>query len=493
MRNVDAVVIGGGMAGLVAAWQLTQAGLKPVLVESRGYTGGLVAGSQLAGIAYDIGAEGWATRRPDTSQLATELGLVVEPPVRQPSWVWFDDGAFAMPSDAVLGIPSDVTSADVVTAIGGKAADLAAELDSRPVPDEVPESLGELVRTRLGEEVLTRLVGPIAGGIHAAAPDLLSADVVAPGLRAGLVRTGSLQQAVAAQVRIRGDSPVVASVAGGMFRMPQTLHEQIEAAGGRILTRTGAKSISVSPTGLEPGASPTTAGAANVPTPDGHDAQGGRWLVTTAATSRNPNPSLPPIPDGEPVTYCTDRVIVACSAAPALDLLSDVIDVTGPALTAGAPIAHVNLALQAPELDGAPRGGGMLVAPGSTIVKAKALTHLSRKWPSLGASCPSHVHLVRVSYGRKGEKAVPLSVEQALTDASVLFGVKLTSDQLLDSAIIHWDGALAPTTPRTRAWVQELHARLEKMPGLALTGAWASGSGIGALVPHARTAARKLA
>ena len=466
------------MAGLVAAWQLTQTGLKPVLVESRGYTGGLVAGSQLAGIAYDIGAEGWATRRPDTSQLATELGLVVEPPVRQPSWVWFDDGAFAMPSDAVLGIPSDVTSADVVTAIGGKAADLAAELDSRPVPDEVPESLGELVRTRLGEEVLTRLVGPIAGGIHAAAPDLLSADVVAPGLRAGLVRTGSLQQAVAAQVRIRGDSPVVASVAGGMFRMPQTLHEQIEAAGGRILTRTGAKSISASPTGLEPGASPTTAGAANVPTPDGHDAQGGRWLVTTAATSRNPNPSLPPIPDGEPVTYCTDRVIVACSAAPALDLLSGVIDVTGPALTAGAPIAHVNLALQAPELDGAPRGGGMLVAPGSTTVKAKALTHLSRKWPSLGASCPSHV---------------PLSVEQALTDASVLFGVKLTSDQLLDSAIIHWDGALAPTTPRTRAWVQELHARLEKTPGLALTGAWASGSGIGALVPHARTAARKLA
>lgn len=493
MRNVDAVVIGGGMAGLVAAWQLTQAGLKPVLVESRGYTGGLVAGSQLAGIAYDIGAEGWATRRPDTSQLATELGLVVEPPVRQPSWVWFDDGAFAMPSDAVLGIPSDVTSTDVVTAIGGTAADLAAGLDSRPVPDEVPESLGELVRTRLGEEVLTRLVGPIAGGIHAAVPDLLSADVVAPGLRAALVRTGSLQQAVAAQVRARGDSPVVASVAGGMFRMPQTLHEQIEAAGGQILTRIGAKSISASPTGLEPGAFPATAGAASDPVPDGHDARGGRWLVTTAATSRNPNPSLPPIPDGEPVTYCTDRVIVACNAAPALDLLSGVIDVTGPALTAGAPIAHVNLALQAPELDGAPRGGGMLVAPGSTTVKAKALTHLSRKWPSLGASCPSHVHLVRVSYGRKGEKAVPLSVEQALTDASVLFGVELTSDQLLDSAIIHWDGALAPTTPRTRAWVQELHARLAEVPGLALTGAWASGSGIGALVPHARTAARKLA
>lgn len=57
-QHVDAVVIGGGMAGLVAAWQFTQEGLHPVLVESRGYTGGLIARSTLAGISYDIGAEG---------------------------------------------------------------------------------------------------------------------------------------------------------------------------------------------------------------------------------------------------------------------------------------------------------------------------------------------------------------------------------------------------------------------------------------------------
>ena len=66
-QHVDAVVIGGGMAGLVAAWQFTQEGLHPVLVESRGYTGGLIARSTLAGISYDIGAEGWAVRLPDLS------------------------------------------------------------------------------------------------------------------------------------------------------------------------------------------------------------------------------------------------------------------------------------------------------------------------------------------------------------------------------------------------------------------------------------------
>ena len=84
-QHVDAVVIGGGMAGLVAAWQFTQEGLHPVLVESRGYTGGLIARSTLAGISYDIGAEGWAVRLPDTAELATELGLTVEKPTIAPS------------------------------------------------------------------------------------------------------------------------------------------------------------------------------------------------------------------------------------------------------------------------------------------------------------------------------------------------------------------------------------------------------------------------
>ena len=42
-RRWDALVIGGGIAGLTAAWDLVRAGLRPLLIEARGYTGGLVA------------------------------------------------------------------------------------------------------------------------------------------------------------------------------------------------------------------------------------------------------------------------------------------------------------------------------------------------------------------------------------------------------------------------------------------------------------------
>ena len=119
-QHVDAVVIGGGMAGLVAAWQFTQEGLHPVLVESRGYTGGLIARSTLAGISYDIGAEGWAVRLPDTAELATELGLTVEKPTIAPSWVYFDDACFAMPDNAILGIPANLSDPAVIIALGAE-------------------------------------------------------------------------------------------------------------------------------------------------------------------------------------------------------------------------------------------------------------------------------------------------------------------------------------------------------------------------------------
>lgn len=469
-HTVDAVVIGGGMAGLVAAWQLTQEGLRPVLVESRGYTGGLVAGSTSAGISYDIGAEGWAIRLPDTAELAEELGVTVEKPRTAPSWVYFDDACFAMPGNAILGIPADLSDPAVVIALGAKEAARAAALDRAPMPDELPRDLGTLVESRMGPKVLRRLVTPIAGGIHAADPHLLSADVVSPGLRAAAQSTGSLAAGVALCRSRMPEGPVVASVAGGMFTMPAELRRQAEEAGARIMTRVGARKLTC---------------------------HGDQWLVETADTSRNPNPSLPPVPDGEVRTFLTPRVVVACSAGPATDLLSSVIDVSGPEMIPGAPIGHVNLALQAPELDDSPRGNGMLVAPGTTSVKAKALTHMSAKWPSLGQSCPDGLHLLRVSYGRSGETDVELSVERALEDASILLGVELSSNQVVDSQIIHWTGSLAPTTPETRAWRDGLHRQLEELNRsgrgrIGLVGAWASGSGIAALVPQARHTARQL-
>ena len=68
-RRWDALVIGGGIAGLTAAWDLVRAGLRPMLIEARGYTGGLVAAGSIGGTRMDLGAEGFVVR----GQAATSM------------------------------------------------------------------------------------------------------------------------------------------------------------------------------------------------------------------------------------------------------------------------------------------------------------------------------------------------------------------------------------------------------------------------------------
>ena len=62
-RRWDALVIGGGIAGLTAAWDLVRAGLRPLLIEARGYTGGLVAAGSIGGARMDLSSPS-SGRRP---------------------------------------------------------------------------------------------------------------------------------------------------------------------------------------------------------------------------------------------------------------------------------------------------------------------------------------------------------------------------------------------------------------------------------------------
>src|SRR5690606_30153615 len=67
-------------------------------------------------------------------------------------------------------------------------------------------NLGALVRGRMGERVVDRLVAPLTAGRHGLTPDEVDVEIAAPGLNSALTRTGSLAGAVA-QVRGSGDAP----------------------------------------------------------------------------------------------------------------------------------------------------------------------------------------------------------------------------------------------------------------------------------------------
>lgn len=497
--EVDALVIGGGIAGLSAAWQLTQDGLKPLLVEARGYLGGLIAPGYIGPVQVDLGAETFVPRGVETAQMVAALGLEALAPSGDGARLFLPPNRANGESrwrlwrflrDAYLGIPADPGADDVVAILGAKAAQRAAQdrhLGSEVGQGAEGETLAGFVAARMGQAVVDRLVRPIVAGIYTCDPEDLATDTVTPGLRQATREHGCLADAVAFLLarsrKATGGRSVDKCVRGGMFQLTAALSQAITTAGGTVLTRVRAQHLTA---------------------PDGS----GYWQVVLAPTKPGPTPSSEPVPAGAPRTLRTKRLVVACSARPALRLLVSAnlaaldTDITIPV---GAPIARYSLLVDSPELDAAPVGQGLLVAPASPAscantqpgavespVGAKALSHLNVKWPWIAHALAPHQHLLRLSYGRLGQSEPQVSLEQALADVRVLTGVTIHPEQVSEHKLVRWNGTLPPLPPSYRARIAAFMSQVENIEGLAVTGAWVGGTGVNAVVAHARTNARRL-
>ncbi len=234
-EHADEVVVGGGIAGLVLARRLAMAGRKVVLLEASHRLGGQLRRVEVAGIDADAGAESFATRGGAVARLATEVGLGGDlvAPVESPAWLYRGDGtAIALPATSLLGIPGVPLAADVLAAIGTGAA-MRAQLDVvlPATAGAKAATLGELVRRRMGGAVLERLVDPIVRGVHSTRADDLPLDRAHPGLRAALLREGSLSHAVLSLRERAAAGSQVGGIRGGMARLVDELVADLELFG----------------------------------------------------------------------------------------------------------------------------------------------------------------------------------------------------------------------------------------------------------------------
>ena len=83
------VVVGGGLAGLVAGCDLVEAGRRVTVLEASPRVGGKLLLGEVAGVEVDLGAESMLDRRPEGVALARHLGLdVVHPATASASARW---------------------------------------------------------------------------------------------------------------------------------------------------------------------------------------------------------------------------------------------------------------------------------------------------------------------------------------------------------------------------------------------------------------------
>ena len=249
--TVRLLVVGGGIAGLAAAWDAVRTGAEgePVevtVLEASDRLGGKIRTSDMvlpdgARLRIDEGADAFLARVPDAVQLCEELGLsgeLTQPAIGRAK-VLAGEQLRLMPTQTVLGVPLDP---DELAETGILSADaieqVRAERDLEAPAPAGDVTIGEFLAQRFGRELVDRLVGPLIGGINAGDVDELSLQAVTPQLAEAAADGGSLSAALQRRRAAAPQAgPVFHALLDGTQRMVDALVEQLRARG--VTLRTG--------------------------------------------------------------------------------------------------------------------------------------------------------------------------------------------------------------------------------------------------------------
>ncbi len=197
-------VIGGGIAGLAAAFYLRDSPVRVTVLEGSGRVGGKLSASDVAGVAMDEGAEALLARRPEGTELIAAVGLgdALIPAGVTSSAIYTRGAMRPLPRRQFMGVPADLDelAATGVVSAGG----VARAKDETALPAEARDvSVTEYIGSRLGAEIVDRLVDPLLGGVYAGRSEDLSFTATLAPLAAAARTHDTLTGAVASLLRAR--------------------------------------------------------------------------------------------------------------------------------------------------------------------------------------------------------------------------------------------------------------------------------------------------
>jgi protoporphyrinogen/coproporphyrinogen III oxidase len=449
-------VVGGGVAGLAAAFLLKDADVAVTVLEGSPRLGGKLSVSEVGGVAVDAGAEALLARRPEGVGLITELGLAgeLQSPGTTAAGIWTRGRIRPLPKRQFMGVPADF---DELAATGIVSGDgLARARQDLSLPDSAPdgdESVTTRVGGRFGAEVVDRLVEPLLGGVYAGRCEDLSFEATLPGLAQAARGRRSLTQAAAALLPPSPASdgaappPVFTTITDGLGAIPAAL---AKASGADIRTGAMVRELARTSTG---------------------------WRLTVGSAH-------------DPRQLDADAVIIAVPGRPAGRLLAGV---AGGAAAALGEIRYASMAivtLAYPEgALGTPVAGSGFLVPAIDGRAIKAVTFSTVKWPHLRRP-GADVHIVRCSVGRLGEEEVLQrdDGELATLSAADLRDAAGVAGEPIDVRVTRWGGGLPQYSVGHLDRVARIRAGIAAQPGLAVCGAAYDGVGIPACISTARLA-----
>ncbi|HSJ51068.1 MAG TPA: protoporphyrinogen oxidase, partial [Actinomycetota bacterium] len=208
-------VVGGGVAGLAAAYRLLRAdpSLQVTVLEAAPDVGGRLRSVKVADLELEAGPDSFVARKPWAVELCRELGLDLVAPNAEGAFVWTELGLERLPPTA-LGVPAGGRAVARWPGLSrrGRARALL-DLVRRPRRVEGDRALGAVLRRRLGDEATDALTAPLLAGLFAGDVDRLGVASTFPELATWERDVGSLLRGAGAALGAARD-------AGSMFLRP---------------------------------------------------------------------------------------------------------------------------------------------------------------------------------------------------------------------------------------------------------------------------------
>jgi protoporphyrinogen/coproporphyrinogen III oxidase len=438
-------VLGGGITGLAAAYELARRDVAFTLVEASDSLGGLIRTEHIGGFTLDAGPDSLLVQKPAAVQLCEDLGIAhrlmpTTPP--QTAFVLKHGRLHALPSPSVLGLPTTVGAAARYDLLSWRGRARLASEALVPREARADESVASFFRRRFGPETVHLVAEPLLGGIHAGDVEVLSIASLFPRLVEAERKRGGVLRNLAP--RTRPD--------GGLFRALRSgMGELVEAIAARLPPGSVLRNARVQ-----------------------HLARGARrWRVQTTDAAIEADAVMLTLPAHAAATLLNpldDDAARLCSLVPYVST------------------ASVALGWRRAEVPHPLAGSGFVVARRYNRLRITACTWVSSKWEARAPA--GHVLLRAFIGGAHDAAAVDLSdadlAAVATGDVSATLGI--TAPPML-VRVFRAPDAGAQHIVGHRARTAELAGRLTRFPGLFVAGSGFEAIGIPDCVAHGRRTA----
>jgi oxygen-dependent protoporphyrinogen oxidase len=467
-------IIGGGIAGLAAAYELEKAraagaAVEYTLFEERPRLGGSLASEVVGGAVLERGPDSFLTEKPAAAELCRELGLgdelIPSNDAARKTYIVTRNRLVALPDGLMFLIPTKLVPTALTRLFSVRTKmRMALELLHPPRPSDGDESVAALVKRHFGQEAVDRLADPLLSGIYGGDATQLSAQTVLPRLVEMETKHGSLTRGMlAAHRKMRAmaknssktqnrGAAIFTALRGGMGKLVDAIAARLDGRSVRTATPVS---------GIE------------------KTAEG--WRIAAGGVSEE-----------------FDALIMAAPAWIAGELLTPVDAVLGAEL-GGIPYSSsitVNLVYDEGEIGPLPEGFGFLV-PAVEGRAMLACTFAHRKF--LGRTPPGKAVFRAFLGGMKRDDLLAESDEALIAvvrrEMSEILGAKAFGAEVEPeyAQVTRWRRAMAQYAVGHKDRMQRVHLRVRVLPGLRLIGNAYDGIGVPDCIRLGRKAARELA